>query len=56
MRHPAVATVLMGASRPEEVVENARLAEIPIPDALWADLRREKLVSTAAVTPKGVLD
>src|SRR5439155_13328573 len=38
LRHPAVATVLVGARTAREVEENARLMEVEIPDALWEEL------------------
>jgi D-threo-aldose 1-dehydrogenase len=37
-RHPQVATAIPGARTPQEAVENARAAEIAIPDQLWSDL------------------
>ncbi|TWF95781.1 aldo/keto reductase [Saccharopolyspora dendranthemae] len=37
-RHPAVASVVLGARTPEEVRRNAELFRAPVPDALWADL------------------
>jgi D-threo-aldose 1-dehydrogenase len=43
-RHPAVATVLVGARSPAEVARNAELAERPVPDALWADLKAAGLL------------
>jgi D-threo-aldose 1-dehydrogenase len=38
LRHPAVATVLVGCSTPEEVAEDVQLASLEVPDALWVDL------------------
>jgi len=35
LRHPAVASVLVGCRTPDEVEENVRLAELDIPSALW---------------------
>ncbi len=37
-RHPAVRTVLVGCRSPAEVEEDVRLAALPLPDALWAEL------------------
>ncbi|HXF64375.1 MAG TPA: aldo/keto reductase [Caldilineaceae bacterium] len=37
-RHPQVATAIPGARFPAEAVENARAAEVEIPDQLWAEL------------------
>jgi D-threo-aldose 1-dehydrogenase len=38
LRHPAVATVLIGCRTPEEVAEDVRLANLDVPDALWQEL------------------
>jgi D-threo-aldose 1-dehydrogenase len=40
-RHPAVATVVTGARTAAELAENVALAELPIPERLWADLAME---------------
>ncbi|MBN9064795.1 MAG: pyridoxal 4-dehydrogenase [Rhizobiales bacterium 65-9] len=49
--HPAVASVVAGARTAQEIEENARLATMPIPPALWADLKQEKLLPAHAPTP-----
>jgi D-threo-aldose 1-dehydrogenase len=38
LRHPAVTAALVGARTPEEIRADAGYLELPIPDALWADL------------------
>jgi D-threo-aldose 1-dehydrogenase len=38
LRHPAVATVLVGCSTPREVAEDVQLANLDVPDALWVEL------------------
>jgi D-threo-aldose 1-dehydrogenase len=38
LRHPAVATVLMGCRTPEEVAEDVRLSNLEVPDGLWREL------------------
>lgn len=38
LRHPDVTAVLVGARSPQEVRANDRLARLPVPDALWAEL------------------
>ena len=38
LRHPAVATVLVGCRTPEEVAEDVRLSNLEVPDALWEEL------------------
>jgi D-threo-aldose 1-dehydrogenase len=49
-RHPAVATVLVGARSPAEVARNAELLARPVPDALWAELKAEGLLRADAPT------
>ena len=43
-RHPAVATVLVGARSAEQAARNAALFARPVPDALWSDLVGEGLL------------
>jgi D-threo-aldose 1-dehydrogenase len=50
LAHPAVAAMVPGAVRPEEVEANRRLIETPIPVDLWAELRRERLIREDAPT------
>jgi D-threo-aldose 1-dehydrogenase len=47
-RHPAVATVLVGAREPAEVARNAELFARGVPDALWDELRAEGLLRPEA--------
>lgn len=49
--HPAVASVVLGAVRPEEVADNVHDAEAPIPAALWAELKAAALLDPGAPTP-----
>ena len=49
--HPAVATVLIGARAAGEVEADKALLAHPIPSALWADLKRERLIAAEAPTP-----
>ncbi len=51
LAHPAVASVLVGARAPAEVRENARLLALPVPGALWEDLRAAGLLSPHAPVP-----
>ncbi|MER6946956.1 aldo/keto reductase [Nonomuraea sp. NPDC000554] len=44
LRHPAVASIVLGARSPEEVRANAELWGRPVPDALWAELESEGLL------------
>ncbi|GIH92563.1 aldo/keto reductase [Planobispora siamensis] len=45
LRHPAVASVVVGTRSAEEVARNAALTARPAPEALWADLAAEGLLS-----------
>jgi D-threo-aldose 1-dehydrogenase len=47
-RHPAVATVLVGARSPAEVARNAELLARPVPGELWAELKAEGLLRADA--------
>ena len=38
LRHPAVASVLIGARSPDEIADAIRLRETELPPALWDDL------------------
>ncbi len=49
--HPAVAAVVPGAVRAEEVRRNLALFRQPIPPALWAEMRAEGLLHPAAPCP-----
>ena len=50
MAHPAVDTVIPGASAPERVEENFRMMQHVIPDELWDELRHEGLLPEEAPT------
>ncbi len=49
--HPAVAAMVPGAVTPAEVERNVALMTQPIPAALWAELRQEKLLPADAPAP-----
>ena len=51
LAHPAVAAVIPGARSPEEVNENAKMAEFEIPADFWTELREEGLIPDEAPTP-----
>ena len=44
LRHPLVASVITGAVSGAQVVENARMARIEIPEAFWDDLKAQGLI------------
>ena len=50
--HPAVASVLIGCRSAAEVEENVRLFRTDIPDELWEELRRDRLIPDAAPAPR----
>ena len=49
-RHPAVVTLVLGAVQASEVREIVADAAVPIPAALWRDLKAEGLLDEAAPT------
>lgn len=51
LAHPAVANALLGMRSVAEVSENVRLADMPIPSDLWAELISEGLLREDAPTP-----
>ncbi len=50
--HPAVKSVIPGASNPDEVHQNVEIFETPIPPALWSDLKSQGLIRQDAPVPK----
>ncbi|MPV48496.1 aldo/keto reductase [Pseudactinotalea sp. HY160] len=44
LRHPAVAAVVVGISRLEQVAQNNERMAVPVPDRLWSDLAAEGLI------------
>ncbi|RWZ68743.1 aldo/keto reductase [Labedella populi] len=51
-RHPLVRTVVVGASRPEQIRQNAERMGAPVPDGVWNRLEEDGLVS--ALSPRCV--
>ena len=49
LSHPAVAATLIGTSTPQQVEENVQMASVPVPAALWAQLK--PLISVPVLTP-----
>ncbi|MFI9592121.1 aldo/keto reductase [Nonomuraea sp. NPDC052265] len=45
LRHPAVASIVLGARAPEEVLANAALWSRPVPGDLWLELADEGLLT-----------
>lgn len=53
LAHPAVISVVPGAARPSEVVQNVAALEVPLPAAFWRDLKTQGLVVDDAPVPAG---
>lgn len=51
LAHPGVTAMVVGAQSPEEVSENIRNLEHPIPPDLWNDLKSQGLLHEAAPVP-----
>lgn len=49
--HPAVAAVLTAGRTPEQIQENLRMFQTPIPQDLWAELKTEGLLAEEAPVP-----
>jgi len=49
--HPCVSSVVIGAVSAPEIRHNFELMRVPIPSALWADLKNEGLVRAEAPVP-----
>ena len=49
--HPAVASLMLGAVKPEEVRGNVAAMTAAVPAALWSDLKAERLLDAAAPVP-----
>ena len=43
LAHPAIVSVIPGARSIQEVEDNVRMVELPIPGALWAELKEQRL-------------
>jgi D-threo-aldose 1-dehydrogenase len=51
LAEPGISAVLTGVRSPAEIVQNVEMMNIPIPGALWSDLRAEGFIHDAALTP-----
>jgi D-threo-aldose 1-dehydrogenase len=51
LHHPAVISVAVGHERASEVVQNLALLELPIPAAVWSELKDRALIPREAPTP-----
>ncbi len=53
LAHPVVASVIPGAVRPAEVLQNLAALAQPIPQGFWADLQAQGLIAADAPVPSG---
>jgi len=51
LAHPAVASVIPGSARPDEVTGTLQAYRAPLPAALWSDLRSAGLIDEGAPVP-----
>lgn len=51
LAHPAVASLVLGAHRPEEVESNVAALKGDVPAALWSDLKAARLLDADAPVP-----
>ncbi len=51
LAHPAITVALQGARSAQEAAENISMAQTPIPDAFWKELRASNLVDRRAPLP-----
>jgi D-threo-aldose 1-dehydrogenase len=51
--HPVVYAIIPGASTPEQAIQNVVSMTQRIPDALWRELKDQKLIENNAPVPKG---
>ena len=51
LAHPIVASVIPGAAKPEEVVQNVASLQAAIPAAFWSDLKSQGLIDRRGAGP-----
>jgi D-threo-aldose 1-dehydrogenase len=51
LAHPRIASIVAGATKPAEVLENIARMAAPIPADLWRELKHEELLAEAAPIP-----
>ncbi len=50
--HPAVASIVLGADSPAQILENRNTLDVVIPAAFWSDLQAEGLIEPGAPIPQ----
>ena len=53
LAHPIVASVIPGATKPREVLQNLASLDQPIPQSFWSDLKAQGLIAADAPVPSG---
>jgi D-threo-aldose 1-dehydrogenase len=53
LAHPVVASVIPGATKPEEVQQNLASVNVAIPSAFWNELKAQNLIVADAPVPMG---
>jgi len=51
LAHPAVVSIIPGAAKPSEIIQNVASLQTPIPAAFWSDLKASGLIDKDAPTP-----
>ena len=51
LAHPAVASIIPGAAKPEEITANLAAFAKPIPRAFWSDLKAKGLIDADSPVP-----
>jgi D-threo-aldose 1-dehydrogenase len=51
LHHPSVVSVIPGGQSPKETASNLAALNVPVPAALWADLKAAGLLRADAPTP-----
>ena len=51
LAHPAVVSIIPGAARPSEVIQNIAAVETSIPAVFWSDLKSRNLIDADAPVP-----
>jgi D-threo-aldose 1-dehydrogenase len=51
LAHPAVVSIIPGAVKPSEIIQNVASLQTPIPAAFWSDLKASGLIDKDAPTP-----
>ncbi|MDR1117302.1 MAG: aldo/keto reductase [Oscillospiraceae bacterium] len=54
LAHPAIVSVIVGPLSEAELRENMQLVQLPIPKALWQEMKQEGLLPEEAPVPEGI--